>query len=70
MLVKRSLLMLCVDFLSVLSCFVQDTLLDRRLVYQHLQSQNILTPRHIVVSRDDLPEGGVDPEGERPTAAV
>eukprot|EP00884_Botryococcus_braunii_P003822 jgi/Botrbrau1/13440/Bobra.0082s0044.1 len=42
---------------------MQDLLLDRRKVYQQLQDNGILTPAHIIVSRDNLPPGQLDPEG-------
>lgn len=37
--------------------FMQNALLDRRLVYKSLTEAHIPVPRHIVVSRDGLPPG-------------
>jgi hypothetical protein len=39
----------------------QDVLLDRRKVYQRLIESGVMVPLHIVVSREDLPEGQTDP---------
>jgi hypothetical protein len=41
---------------------LQDVLMDRRAVYQVLRDNNIPTPTHIVVNRDNLPPGA-DPPG-------
>ena len=41
----------------------QSHLLNRKLVYQTLQSSGIPVPHHIVVDRDRLPEDQDDPEG-------
>lgn len=42
---------------------MQDILLDRRKVYRVLQDNSIPVPRHVVVSRDELPPGAADPPG-------
>ncbi|KAI8107858.1 hypothetical protein M9435_002885 [Picochlorum sp. BPE23] len=42
--------------------FSQDILLDRRKVYRRLVEAGIPVPYHIIVDRDDLPEGRNDPE--------
>lgn len=41
----------------------QSHLLNRKLVYQTLQSSGIPVPHHIIVDRDRLPEDQDDPEG-------
>lgn len=43
--------------------FQQDILLDRRRVYEILRLHGIPCPHHIIISRDDLPEGQADPDG-------
>ncbi|EFN57696.1 hypothetical protein CHLNCDRAFT_57228 [Chlorella variabilis] len=41
----------------------QDTLLDRRRVYRTLMDSGIPVPQHIIVDRENLPQGQTDPEG-------
>lgn len=41
----------------------QDTLLDRRRVYRTLMDSGIPVPQHIIIDRENLPEGQADPEG-------
>lgn len=43
--------------------YSQDILLDRRKVYRRLIEAGIPVPHHIIVDRDGLPEGMLDPEG-------
>ncbi|GIL72959.1 hypothetical protein Vretimale_4607 [Volvox reticuliferus] len=43
--------------------FMQDDLLDRRKVYKLLVERSIPVPTHIIVERDNLPEGVTDPPG-------
>jgi inositol hexakisphosphate/diphosphoinositol-pentakisphosphate kinase len=41
----------------------QDILLDRRRVYRTLMESGIPVPQHIIVDRENLPEGQTDPPG-------
>jgi hypothetical protein len=48
---------------SVNDVFSQNILLDRRKVYRKLAESGIPCPYHIIVDRDNLPEGETDPPG-------
>lgn len=41
----------------------QSVLLDRRAVYRRLRAAGIPVPTHVIVDRDNLPDGVADPPG-------